>query len=1728
MRAILSAAAILLLCLALSGGAFAQSTVGTITGIVTATDKTTLPGVTVRVLNEDTGLSQAMQTNDAGVYSFILAPGTNYTVSAELLGFKKATFKGITLHMTDTQRVDFTLELGEVTTNVVVDVKKVDPLLDLPNIGIPLDEFAIRNLPTTTFDPLTLLPTLPGYRASSLGHEFDTLGGLPMYMVNTVRDGLSVTDGFTPGGVGSTTILNTDMIQELRLILAPVDPESGRGNGQIQITTKSGTNKFQWNINYNLRQNALNSLGPSPNRVKQPFNAVFQYVVSVGGPVIKNRTFYFVNWDHQMSFRRPTSNSCIGGFSGCGGYLAVPALTDPARNGIFRWFDGWNSNNASFAEPLTATGTTASWPIDPSGIAAAPKFWPVTNAPYTGTLRCISVFGSIKFDGTPFDPATDCGTYIPRAADGSLDYAHPQMGVGVLPTSGPDWDGFGRVPDRTGYIQRLIGYMPHADHFYSNFTNGGQVSSTGADGLNRAAFDWVRATSGLSNRNTFNGGTFGTGLTLDQQWVGHRTINIKVDHNIDSRNRISASTSFQNDQNQRNGFESRWPDGVNGYEARIPRVLTLNGLSSITPNLVNEARFGISYNRSTQLAPWDNPANASQREFARSFLQQGWVSANSGQVSPVYYTPGTGSMDFSSNILPSGSNTGTGGAFFGQPAGGSSSTSCLNVTSVASTNCETGYGLYNFADTVSFNRGSHSIRAGLEFRVTRAHEVMTSSIPSATAGSIAATAPRLGTASMTPELPGFVTGIDGGLLDTSRGSARDLLYFLSGSVLQVSQQFWVNSVDNFANGTWETWDTGDGKQARNSRQNEYAIFLKDDWKIGKRLTLNLGVRYENYGNLYIQGFSTGILDGGLGLFGADRLRGDNPFDYWMTPGNYYVTGYGLTAPALNVTGQFLPDGSPSFIPGTTAGLAQTAAAQSYNVTAACVYGIQQSPLLPVSNCRPDLLTTRVFVGPGSNHPDQAPTYIDRNNVGPAIGFSYRAGLGNRTFLLRGGFQFTYGSAGRDRSVASGTAGILSQQNGGSTLTGAIDQFTASCGATTTCPGLDPNLAFTLADLPNITPLAPSSTQVPTLGGAIGASSGQNTLSSPALGSARVAAITGYAPRYQDARTENFTFSISTNLTRTSTVSVSYVGTLGKNRPTAVDINTPNVYHNPELLDALARTRAGEDVPLFDQMFAGLNISGLTATSGYGNVGTCVAPTGANAALLASAAPGGGAGNCPVGTYYQSGSAHLRRSATFQTNLANGNFNAVAASLATLNGTSSATNLSVLSSNSVWRAFMQGTAVRNGCDRLASATSTNHLELINGGAATGNSGPVRCFPEDYITTNPGGSRMTYKANWGYTNYQQLQVQYTLRLPRGVNMQATYLTSKTMALPRDFYKTNTYNYNSNGGNGFSSPGSTSGLTGFADPQTEESRRMDYGLSSDSLKHAVRLNGIFPVPVGPGQPLLGKTSGILGKLLGGWQMALILNGQSGQPFSIYAGDMLYGSSSGTASNCTAFSGTTFGGGTNCQSGLSFPDVVSNLWTTPKGKLENNGPNGSSTYYGNPTPFALIRDPQCAGSVGRSSTSDIGSVSGGVLGTFNLQNSCSLNALVMKVAPGTPGAFPLSATDPTPVLIMLQNPLPGHQGSLGAQTMRQPGRFYLDANLAKTFMFSERRGVQLRVDATNVLNHPQPADLYFSLGPGGTFSDQSTAALRSLANGCATQNTTGIAGCGRQIQLGFRMINN
>src|SRR5262245_60021291 len=345
----------------------------------------------------------------------------------------------------------------------------------------------------------------------------------------------------------------------------------------------------------------------------------------------------------------------------------------------------------------------------------------------------------------------------------------------------------------------------------------------------------------------------------------------------------------------------------------------------------------------------------------------------------------------------------------------------------------------------------------------------------------------------------------------------------------------------------------------------------------RRLTLNLGVRYDYNMSPYLRG---GGIDGltnrfsqdGLSLFGAGRPKSGNIFDGWLQPGNLYLTGYGSS---------------------TTTPLS-------------CQNGVQQNPLLPVSNCDPSLMSSSIFVGPGSPNPDK--TLLPQSGrFGPAIGAAWSLPwFGDGKTTLRGGFQRTYGIAGSQFSgglvsgpAADGTQGTLQLS----------DPTIAAIVATR---------ALNLSDLSTLIPGRPARNPGQTLP-ITGAFSSQST------------GYGLYAPNYVTPYTDNFTLSISRTVNRNLTVDVRLVDTLGKKLPGTAgggvggpgsfDINTVNVYHNPELLNALNATRAGQDDPLFDQMLMGLNLN--PGVNGFGAVGTV------------------------VNGVVQRGSAQLRRNATME-------------------------------------------------------------------------------------------------------------------------------------------------------------------------------------------------------------------------------------------------------------------------------------------------------------------------------------------------------------------------------------------------------------------------------------------------------------------------------------------------
>ena len=225
---------------------------------------------------------------------------------------------------------------------------------------------------------LDLMQTMAGVRGTDLT-ENTTFAGVSTSMVNTVRDGLSVQNGRYANGVGSVTMLHPDMVGEFRVILTPVDAELGRGNGQVEILTKSGTNQIHGSGFWTVRNSKLDANTWTNN--KQVVNGKWspttppwlnrnELTGSVGGPIVKNKTFFFALVDKQIENERQVSRAVT--------------LTDCAQRGIFRYWSGWTPGNINTQTVRTGASPTiasvdsfgnprlADLQVQPAGAAATP------------------------------------------------------------------------------------------------------------------------------------------------------------------------------------------------------------------------------------------------------------------------------------------------------------------------------------------------------------------------------------------------------------------------------------------------------------------------------------------------------------------------------------------------------------------------------------------------------------------------------------------------------------------------------------------------------------------------------------------------------------------------------------------------------------------------------------------------------------------------------------------------------------------------------------------------------------------------------------------------------------------------------------------------------------------------------------------------------------------------------------------------------------------------------------------------------------------------------------------------------------------------------------------------------------------------------------------------------------------------------------------------------------
>src|ERR1700674_3476768 len=330
----------------------AQTFRGTILGTITDASGAVLPGASVKVHNANTGLDRATQTSADGSYAVSELQIGTYTVTVSQSGFQTSVTNTVTVDVGGERRVDVSLKPGQVTERVEVSGESLPQVETTTNdLGGILTSQTVENLPVNGRDYTKLIYLNPGV-AGSPDQISDSPGSFGEFSMNGARgrsnnyllDGTDMNDGYRndpaikEAGVFGTpaTILPIDAVAEIRVI-SNFEPEYGRNAGAVvNIVTKSGTNAFHGTAAEYFRNDALdarNYFNPVKNangtsNPKAPFHNN-QYGASLGGPIIKDKTFFYLDYEGQQEPVGVVTLASVPTGSGAGGALSPSDATNP-------------------------------------------------------------------------------------------------------------------------------------------------------------------------------------------------------------------------------------------------------------------------------------------------------------------------------------------------------------------------------------------------------------------------------------------------------------------------------------------------------------------------------------------------------------------------------------------------------------------------------------------------------------------------------------------------------------------------------------------------------------------------------------------------------------------------------------------------------------------------------------------------------------------------------------------------------------------------------------------------------------------------------------------------------------------------------------------------------------------------------------------------------------------------------------------------------------------------------------------------------------------------------------------------------------------------------------------------------------------------------------------------------------------------------------------------------
>jgi hypothetical protein len=378
-------------CLALSDMGFPQASSSSLRGTVTDPSGSALPGATVVIANEESKTTRTETTGAVGDYTFLALPPGTYTLTVTAAGFTRYQQTGIQLLVNTPATANVRLKVGSVTENV--NVTGEAPALNLvdASIGNSFDETQVKQIPLEGRSVPELLSLQAG--VAYTGNRPDMLdpkvkdqdtrngsvNGARSDQSNITLDGVDVND--QSNGYAFTSVLPTtlDSVQEFRVTTSNYNADQGEGSGaQVALITKSGTNSMHGSL-YEYHRNTITSANDyfikgaearlgQPNVPDKLIRNIFG--VSVGGPIIKNRLFYFVNYEGTRQREEDSTVRTIPTPSLCQGIIQY---TD-VNGGLQR------ITQNDFLLPVIAP-TSPGQTLDPVGLGINPA---IENASHTG------------------------------------------------------------------------------------------------------------------------------------------------------------------------------------------------------------------------------------------------------------------------------------------------------------------------------------------------------------------------------------------------------------------------------------------------------------------------------------------------------------------------------------------------------------------------------------------------------------------------------------------------------------------------------------------------------------------------------------------------------------------------------------------------------------------------------------------------------------------------------------------------------------------------------------------------------------------------------------------------------------------------------------------------------------------------------------------------------------------------------------------------------------------------------------------------------------------------------------------------------------------------------------------------------------------------------------------------------------------------------------------------